>query len=208
MISHFDTDHALGCTYIIENLTVSNIVLTKQLKENDLYKQIVDMAQEKNINLIYVKAGDKLKIGGVTMRILHPTKELMTENATNNNSIVCRLEYNSFSMLFTGDIEEIAEDKILNNYKNDLSLLKATVLKVAHHGSKTSSTEEFLKAVNPKIVLIGVGENNNFGHPSSQIIERFKNYKAEIYRTDENGEISIIVNNKGKIVSIKRKITA
>lgn len=160
------------------------------------------MALEKNINLVYVKASDKLKIDGVTINILHPTKKLITENFSNNNSIVCKLEYNSFSMLFTGDIEEMAEKEILKNYKNDFSLLKATVLKVGHHGSKTSSTEEFINAVNPQIALIGVGRNNKFGHPNNQVLERFRINKTKIYRTDEMGEIGITVNTKGKITNI------
>ena len=77
-------------------------------------------------------------------------------------------------MLFTGDIEEIAERKILNNYKSNLSVLKATVLKVGHHGSKTSSIQEFIEAVKPKIALIGVGENNKFAHPNDDVIERLE----------------------------------
>ena len=203
IVSHFDSDHATGCAYIMEKLTVCNIVLTKQLEENDLYKQIVNIAIKRNINLIYVKAGDRLEIDGVTMRVLHPTKELIEENSTNNNSIVCRLEYNSFSMLFTGDIEEIAEEKILNKYKNNLTLLKATVLKVGHHGSKTSSTDDFIKAVKPTIALIGVGKNNKFGHPNDSVLQKFKENRTRTYRTDENGEISITVNKKGEIINIK-----
>ena len=94
-------------------------------------------------------------------------------------------------MLFTGDIEEIAEKEILKLYNNNLYKLNATILKVAHHGSKTSSITAFLEAVNPKIVLIGVGKNNKFGHPSMSVINKLKKNNANIYRTDENGEINI-----------------
>ena len=112
-------------------------------------------------------------------------------------------EYNSFSMLLTGDIEMEAEELILRKNIN----LKADVLKVAHHGSKTSTTGEFLKAINPKVALIGVGKNNNFGHPSNEVIQRLKENGTRIYRTDENGEISITVNKKGRIIKIQRCIT-
>lgn len=81
--------------------------------------------------------------------------------------------YQDISVLFTGDIEEIAEKTILEEYKNT-NILKSTILKVAHHGSKSSSTEEFLNAVKPKIVLIGVGENNTFGHPNNGVLERLE----------------------------------
>ena len=109
-------------------------------------------------------------------------------------------------MLFTGDIEEVAEKQILQEYKENVETLKSTVLKVAHHGSKTSSTVNFIEAIKPKVALIGVGENNKFGHPSNQVIERLKKYNARIYRTDENGEISITINKNGEIIRVKKYI--
>ena len=101
-----------------------------------------------------------------------------------------KLVYKDFKMLFTGDIESPAEEKIVSLYKNT-GKLESDVLKVAHHGSKTSTSQEFLKLVNPKIALIGVGENNLFGHPSKEVIERFEKCKIKVYRTDEYGEIEI-----------------
>lgn len=201
-ISHFDTDHSLGCAKIIENLTVSNLILNKQLEENDIYKHIVSIAKQKKVNLIYVKAGDVITLNGVKIKILHPQEKLIAENSINNNSIVFKLEYKSFSILFTGDIENIAEEVILSKNIN----LKADILKVAHHGSKTSSSQRFIEAVSPKIALIGVGKNNMFGHPNREVIERLQSYGTKIYRTDECGEISITVNNRGKIVGIKKCI--
>ena len=115
------------------------------------------------------------------------------------------MRYKSVSMLFTGDIEKIAETQILDEYKYNLEMLRATMLKVGHHGSKTSSREEFIKAVEPKISLIGVGENNNFGHPNGEVIQRLESIGAKIYRTDKMGEITLIIDNKGKI-KVKRFI--
>ena len=203
MISHFDADHATGAIPILGKIDVSNIILTKQLEENDIYRQILSISKEKKIRLIYVKEGDVLKIGGIKISIIHPENKLMINNPMNNNSIVCKIEYNSFSMLLTGDIEKEAEELILKKNKD----LKADILKIAHHGSKSSTTEVFLRAVNPKIALIGVGKNNNFGHPSNDVIQRLKENGARIYRTDENGEISIRVNKKGKITKIQKCIT-
>ena len=101
-------------------------------------------------------------------------------------------------MLFTGDIEQLAEQTILQENMN----LQSTILKVAHHGSKTSSTKEFLKVVNPRIALIGVGKDNKYGHPNKEVIEKLERIGTKIYRTDEDGEVSIRVNKKG-IVKIK-----
>lgn len=203
IISHFDEDHATGVAQILGKIDVSSIILTRQLEENDIYRHILSIAKEKKIKLIYVKEGDVLKIGGIKISIIHPENKLMINNPMNNNSIVCKVEYNSFSMLLTGDIEMEAEELILRKNIN----LKADVLKVAHHGSKTSTTGEFLKAINPKVALIGVGKNNNFGHPSNEVIQRLKENGTRIYRTDENGEISITVNKKGRIIKIQRCIT-
>lgn len=123
----------------------------------------------------------------------------MSENAMNNNSLVCKLVYKDFSMLFTGDIEEIAEKAILEKYKNTPNVLEANLLKVAHHGSKTSSTKDFLKIVKPKFALIGVGKNNNFGHPNETVIQMLADFEIEVYRTDKYGEIMFNRNNKEKI---------
>ena len=203
IISHFDDDHATGVAQILGKIDVSSIILTKQLEENDTYRHILSISKEKKIKLIYVKEGDVLKIGGIKISIIHPENKLMINKPMNNNSIVCKVEYNSFSMLLTGDIEMEAEELILRKNIN----LKADVLKVAHHGSKTSTTEEFLKTVNPKVALIGVGKNNNFGHPSNEVVQRLKENGTRIYRTDENGEISITVNKKGRIIKIQKCIT-
>lgn len=102
--------------------------------------------------------------------VLWPQNSLIQENILNNNSIVCKLVYRQSSILFTGDIEEIAEKQIISLY--GLNTLKSTVLKVAHHGSKSSSIEDFIARVKPKIALIGVGENNKFGHPNEGVVHR------------------------------------
>ena len=112
------------------------------------------------------------------IQILWPEQKQIQENILNNNSIVCKLVYKNFSMLFTGDIEEVAEKQIIANYKNS-RILDSTVLKVAHHGSKTSSIQEFLEVVKPKIALIGVGDKNKFGHPNNEVIERLQNLRCK-----------------------------
>lgn len=156
------------------------------------------MAKNKKVNVIVLKAGDVLQLDKITyFETIFPEPEhTVSENKINNNSLVLKLVYKNFSMLFTGDIEEEAENYIANKYKNKL---KADILKVAHHGSKTSSTAQFIEYVKPKITLIGVGENNNFGHPNDEVIKRFEVLDTKIYRTDINGEITIEIDINGKI---------
>lgn len=129
--------------------------------------------------LLWLRSGDEIKIEkDFNFQILWPNENQIQENVLNNNSIVAKLNYKEFSMLFTGDIEEVAEKQILNEYKN-LNILKSSILKVGHHGSKTSTTQSFLEAVNPKIALIGVGENNKFGHPNDDVIKRLIDFRCK-----------------------------
>lgn len=200
IISHFDADHVQGLFAVLDNIKVKNVIISKQKENNDNYEKFLRIVKEKNIKITVVKAGDKIILDKVTcMNILWPTKDLeVLDNPLNNNSIVAKLVYREFSMLFTGDIEEKAENAILKQYSANLSTLQATILKVAHHGSKTSSSEQFLEAVKPKIAIIGVGKNNTFGHPADIVLERFNIRGIKICRTDEEGEI--VINSNGKDV--------
>lgn len=107
-------------------------------------------------------------------------------------------------MLFTGDIENEAESALVEKYKNNKKILKSTVLKVAHHGAETSSIQNILDLVSPKISLIGVGRNNNYGHPSKSVIDRLNKLNSRVYRTDRDGEIIIKVNKYGDIEDIEK----
>ena len=161
----------------MQELKVKNVIISKQGEDSENYETFKRIVNEKKISVIVVKKGDNIALEkDINIQILWPTENLIKENILNNNSIVAKLSYKNFSMLFTGDIEELAEKQIFNEYK-DLNILNSTVLKVAHHGSKTSSTQDFIEKVNPKIVLIGVGKNNNFGHPSQGVIESFYNLR-------------------------------
>lgn len=197
MVSHFDKDHVGGLIYVLKSLRVKNILISKQSQESNEYKEFIQIAKKRKIKVIAVKQGDVIRIeNDISFYILYPTAKLEF-NDLNNNSIVAKLVYGNFSMLFTGDIEQEAEGKILQKYSTDR--LKSTVLKIAHHGSKTSTTEGFIDLVNPKIALIGVGKDNNFGHPNGEVLDRIGNSGAKIYRTDMHGEISLKVNREGRI---------
>ena len=196
IVSHFDSDHCQGLNFIMENMKVKNAIISSLGQESNEYDIFLSLAKKQNTNLVYVKMGDIIKIGDCTIKILFPDNEPITDNEKNNNAIVFKFLWKNISILFTGDIEEKAENKILSLYSDNLGELKSTILKVAHHGSKTSTTKAFLEAVKPQIALIGVGEDNNFGHPNSGVIERLESIGCEIYRTDKYGEISIKFNKQ------------
>lgn len=203
LISHFDTDHCGGILTIMEKVKVKNIIISEQAEHSENYERFKKLMIHKKIRLIEVKKGDKIKIGRYSeFKILFPTSRLLSENPLNNNSIVAQFNYNNFKMLFTGDIEKLAEQQILKTEKAEI---RADILKVAHHGSKTSSIPEFIKAVRPRIALIGVGKNNTFGHPNQQTIKNLENIKCRIYRTDLQGEIIIKIDQKGRM-NVKSKL--
>lgn len=179
MISHFDQDHVGGLLTVMQEIKVKNAIIGKQYESCENYEKFVKIVKEKKINVEVVEAGQRINIEkNLYFDILWPSSEnMISDNAINNNSLVCKLTYKNFSILFTGDIEELAEEKILEEVNNNL--LKSDVLKVAHHGSNTSSTQEFIEKVDPKIALIGVGENNKFGHPNGDVLNRFNELRYE-----------------------------
>lgn len=204
IVSHFDADHCQAFETVIDNINVRKVVVCKQSMITQEYLNIINKCKKKNIKIIVVERGDKLKIDKRTeFEILHPGERFLDDGkgGLNANAIVCKMNYKLnngkiFSILFTGDIEVEAEKELEQVYGKKL---KADILKVAHHGSKTSSREKFIKLVSPKIALIGVGENNKFGHPADITLERLEKENVKVYRTDQMGEVSITINKNGEI---------
>ena len=156
------------------------MIIAKQPESSQHFEEFLKIVKEKNIKLTVVKKGDKIAIEkNLYFHILWPDEShFIQENPLNNNALVCKLYYQNFTCLFTGDIEEVAEKEIIQLYA-DTKQLKANILKVAHHGSKTSSTQEFLEWVEPKIALIGVGSNNLYGHPNTDVLTRLSNLRSK-----------------------------
>lgn len=180
MISHFDQDHVGGILSVLEELKVKNVIIGQQFDDSENLRKFLEIINEKNIKVNVVEAGNRIYIEkNLYFDVLWPgSNQEISENSINNNALVCKLNYKNFTMLFTGDIEEEAEKVLVSKY-DGMNILKSTVLKVAHHGSKSSSTEEFLNLVQPKIALIGVGENNLYGHPNPEVLTMLTNLRCE-----------------------------
>lgn len=154
IVSHFDSDHSNGLINVIEKIKVKNIIISKQSEESKEFIEFMEAASKRKIVVKEVKKDDRIYFDKyVYIDILYPDKVLAFDDL-NNNSIVAKLNYNNFSVLFTGDIGIKAEEVLLKEYNKDI--LQSTVIKIAHHGSGGSSDLSFLKAVEPKIALIGV----------------------------------------------------
>lgn len=198
ILSHFDADHWKGCQAILENLSVSKVIIAKQAENSEAYQTFCQIVSKKKIPVEMKKAGDEVFLDGRTkLQFLWPEDTMISSNAMNNNALVFKVYYRNSSVLFTGDIEKEAEDAILQKYQK--GELEADILKVAHHGSKTSSSEKFLDCIDAKIALIGVGKKNFFGHPSPEVIQNLKERGYQIYRTDQKGQIEIKIDTQDRI---------
>ena len=198
IVSHFDADHCRAFLHVMKYIKVKNAIIAKQFKNSRMYSEFLEIANKKKINIIYVKENDHFKFKDFRIDIYNPNDEAIMENVMNNNGILNMLRFSRINILCTGDLEKIAEDAIITRYSNS-NVLKADILKVGHHGSITSTSDDFLKLIMPRMALIGCGKNNKFGHPNQFILNKLSAIGCKIYRTDLNGEISICIDENAII---------
>ena len=192
-LSHLDSDHAGGGIYVLKYLNSKNIFIPnidkKVLDEDKIYKELRNLSNKKRAKIKQISRGFNEQIDEVNIEVLWPDKNyLISKSRLNNNSIVMMVNIYGVKILFTGDIEKEAEIELVKRYKNNL---KADILVAPHHGSKTSSSEEFLKYVNPQYAICSAGKDNIFKHPHDKIIERYKKHNIKFLRTDEMGRIKL-----------------
>ena len=204
IVSHTDRDHINGLIEILERVEkkefrVGYLMLPKILNSDHSYKKLEKLAEKANVKVYYIEKGMKWEKEKLKVLCLHPNKNFLVSDK-NECSMILSLQYGFFSMLLTGDVEQEGEKEILSHLKTH------DVLKIAHHGSKSSSTEKFLEKVNPKIGVISCGFNNAYGHPHKEVLERMKKRKIKLYNTSLNGAIDIISDGKKiKILMNKKK---
>ena len=197
-ISRFHEDHVEGLLTILNQFKVNKIIIGEQGKPNNLYLDILKISKDKQIQIITMKKNDIIKIDGIEFNTMYPSYSFKNDNL-NNNSLVIRADIFDTRILFTGDMEMEEELLLLEKVKSkDLDI---DILKVGHHGSKTSSTEDFLKTTSPSISIISCGIKNKFGHPNNEVLERLSFFNSRVIRTDLSGEIMLKIykNNQIKI---------
>lgn len=189
-VSHGDGDHVSGMIELLEcgsyGMEIKNLVLPPQKVWDEELHRIYDVAVASGVRVWTMKSGEQLKEAELMLQCLQPG-EAFTGETGNEASMVLRLSYGDFSMLLTGDVEGAGEEELL---RKDLRL-ESVVLKVAHHGSKNSTSEAFLTKVRPKIALISAGENNRYGHPHKETLERLSECGSRIYKTEDTGAVTI-----------------
>ena len=181
--THPHEDHIGGLDDVINNIDVDKIYLPQIQTNTKTYEDVLEAIQDKNKKISTLKKGDKIQIGTAEIEVM--TDSILDKNNLNLASNILRLNFNETSFLFTGDAETENEKTI--------TWPQTDILKVGHHGSTTSTSSNFLKQIKPKYAIISVGEDNDYGHPHEEILERLENIGTEIVRTDESGTIEIIV---------------
>lgn len=193
VLTHPEQDHLNGLIEIIKRYNVGAIITSGIVRNTNQYREWIKIIEQKNIPLYIAQRGGIIDFGnGIYLNILHPFENMDGKELSdsNNYSIVSKLVYKNFDALFTGDIEKSVEKKLIQSGIN----LKSDILKIAHHGSKTSTSEEFLKAVDAIVAVIQMGKDNQYGHPHQEVLERLKNLR--VLQTGEHGDTEIVTDGQ------------
>ena len=192
VLTHPDADHVGGLPEVLRNLPVDYVVSTGQVHTTQIYAEFlqeVKTARDRyGTRVIRGVAGAEIPFDdAVKIEVLGPDPAAVNGDDLNNTSVVLRLTYGEVSVLFTGDAEQVEENWMMTNKKP----LSAQILKVSHHGSKTGSSDAFLKAVGAQVGLISCGVDNRYGHPHAEVLERLARHRVKVYRTDKLGTIEV-----------------
>lgn len=195
-VSHGDQDHISGIREMVQRqktgVTIKRLILPTQTVWDDALKELAELAAEEGIPVFTMEKGQCLTEGKLSLTCIQPGKGEMEETG-NSASLVLALRYGDFDMLFTGDVEGEGEKRLVGHLQGEYSECVWDVLKTARHGSGNSTTEEFLKTAAPQYAFISAGENNSYGHPHKETLERLKDAGAIIYSTQEEGAVTIVV---------------
>jgi competence protein ComEC len=204
-LTHLDADHSRGLLEVLDRYQVEAVLVGEQDTTADLYPEWQAKVNGRHIRPARVFAGEQIVLDEeVILEVLHPPSLPLrgTPSDRNNNGLVFRLVYGKVSFLLTADIEAEAENYLVRSHQN----LNSSVMKVAHHGSQTSTTPTFLESVSPVAVVISAGENNRFGHPHPEVVQRLEQYlgSQRIYQTAEHGNIEFISDGTNLWVNTQR----
>lgn len=199
-VSHYHKDHVQGIIAAIENIRVRNLFLPDNMEGSEWRTELERAALEHDTSIHYISEETLLTYNnGMTLNIIPPAKKTAVSDDENDTSYVYRIDYGDFSAVFTGDMTEYAEKCLIETG----GVKKSDLLKVAHHGSKNSTSAEWLDRIKPKYAVISVGEDNTYALPNQEVIDRLRD--TELYRTDIDGDIRFTVNKNGHVETDTRR---
>lgn len=193
-VSHSDKDHYSGILELLQDddIRIRHLVLPAIANPDEAYRLLEQKAEESQTKIIYMEAGDCLQLGEISLKCLNPQYGDYADK--NTASLVLLLSYRDFDMLFTGDIDVTAEQRLAEQER--LEQYNIEVLKVAHHGSDTSSSAKFLEKIAPEVSLVSVAEKNGYGHPAKEVLKRLLQCSDKIYLTKDSGAVTIDTNGQ------------
>ena len=194
--THAHEDHVGGLSGALNVCSVGRVLAPVAEYDSKAFSNFVKYTEAQGLAVEIPAAGDTFSLGDAGVTVLGPVKAY---DDTNNTSIVLRVDYGNTSFLFTGDMERDAEADLLEFWGEDA--LRADVLKVGHHGSETSTSYPFLRAAAPQIAVISVGEGNSYGHPDDAVLSRLSDAGAQVFRTDECGDVAVV--SDGQTLSVR-----
>ena len=181
--SHYDEDHLGGLIGCLHAFNVKNVICSDYVHTSKLYQTFIDLTDEKGLKRQHMAPGETFDFGKGRVTVLGPVE--IRKNASNDNSVVIRIDYGERSFLFTGDAEHKSEEAMVQKGEN----LKCDVLVPGHHGSATASCWDFLRATLPEYAVISCGEKNSYGHPHVDTMEKLEAMEIEVFRTDSQGDV-------------------
>ena len=199
ILSHPEHDHLAGLLPVLERYKIDYILWTGIVRDTNEYREWKKLIEKEKVEIIIAQAGQKIKLTeNIRLDILHPFENLEGQEIknSNNTSIINLLVFNKNSFLFTGDAYKSVEKKLIERNPD----LTADILKVGHHGSKTSTAEEFIEKIAPEIAVISAGKDNRYEHPHQETLETLKRYGIKALRTDLGGDIKIISDGETLII--------
>jgi competence protein ComEC len=200
VLTHPDGDHVAGLIEALDRYDARRVLATPAIAESAAYREWREAVRREGAPYSEGRPGERIDLGGgAVLRVLGPSDETLASGNANDASLVLHVSMGSVSFLLTGDIEAGGEEALLASGAD----LRAQVLKVAHHGSATSSSSAFLRAVAPSVAVISVGEGNTFGHPSPEVVDRLAD-SAAVLRTDQHGDIELSTDGRRLWVNVER----
>lgn len=194
--THPHEDHIGGLDNIINNFDIGKVYMPNVITTTATFEDVIDAIDKKGLGITVPKIGDNISLGDASVRVIYTGTDA---SDLNNTSIVLKLVYGNVSFLFMGDATSKVEKEILDRD------IESSVLKVGHHGSKYSSTNDFLRKVNPRYAVISVGKDNSYGHPASTTLSKLNKLGVLVYRTDKLG--TIVVTSDGNDINISNYVT-